>query len=82
MFSSLLLYLACMLYRCINISKLSDGLDDINDDRGLYQVQNLYEFVKEGYVNSLGSVGSYGTDIGMNNSSGLPKCGKYTQVLG
>ena len=46
--------------------------------RGLYQVQTLYEFVKEGYVNSLGSVGSDGTDTGMNNSSGLPKCGKYT----
>ena len=23
--------------------ELSDGLDDINDDRGLYKAQNLYE---------------------------------------
>ena len=65
MFRSLLLYPAWLLlvvYIIWNI-KLSDGLDDIDDDRGLYRAQNLYEFVK-GYVNSLG-ISWYGTDTGM-----------------
>ena len=33
----------------LEYSKLNDRLGDI--DRGLYQTQTLYKFVKEGYIN-------------------------------